>query len=124
MKTKIFLLSGALFLSLGVGQASAHTTLIASTPSKGAILKTAPSNISLKFEEPLLTLKGHIINKITLTDPKNANIALGKIVVSGASVTAQILTRVTTLGKYRVTYRVAAQDGHVVTGSFLFTLQN
>ena len=124
MRAKVFLASAALFLSLGISSASAHPTLIGSTPSKGAVLKVSPKIISLRFEEPLLTLKGHTINRVTLQDSKNLNIPLGKISVIGQSVIAQITTPLTTLGKYRVNYRVAAQDGHVVTGSYFFTLQN
>ena len=124
MKSRSILLSAALLLALGIAPASAHTTLIGSSPSKGAVLKVSPKNITLKFEEPLLTLKGHTINRITLADPKKAPIALEKMSVVGQSVLAQISSPLTLPGKYKVSYRVAAQDGHVVTGSFFFTLQN
>jgi methionine-rich copper-binding protein CopC len=124
VKTKSTLLSAALLLALGISPASAHTTLIGSNPSKGSVLNVSPKTITLKFEEPLLTLKAHTINRITLSDPKNKVIALEKLSVIGESVLAQISSPLTSPGKYKVSYRVAAQDGHVVSGSYFFTLQN
>jgi methionine-rich copper-binding protein CopC len=106
-----------------VGVAYAHTTLIASQPGKGAVVKIAPTTITLKFEDPLLTLKGHAINKVALVDPHSKKIALSSVLVTGAVVTAHIAAPLTEAGKYQVSYRVSAQDGHIVTGSYFFTLQ-
>jgi methionine-rich copper-binding protein CopC len=124
MKVRAIALCGAIFLLTSMAVASAHTTLVGSKPSKGALLKIAPTSITLKFDDPLLTLSGHLINKIALTDPSMKVVALNKTKVHGSVVEAQISTPLSKPGKYMVSYRVAAQDGHIVTGSFSFTLRN
>ena len=124
MRFKLLLASAAVLLTVGTPVASAHTTLISASPSKNSIISSAPSKILLTFEDPLLTLKGHQINKVVLTDSAKQIVPLSVIKVDGAKVIAQLATRLTKTGNYTVMYRVSAQDGHIVTGSYIFTLRN
>ena len=99
-----------LLIAVGTATASAHTVLIAST--------------TLKFADPLLTLGKRAINLVVVTDPKNTVITSGHNLVKGAVLTDPIVDANPLNGMYKVSYRVSAQDGHIVTGAFSFTLQN
>ncbi|MEJ0014251.1 MAG: copper resistance CopC family protein [Actinomycetota bacterium] len=106
----------------GAGVASAHTVLIGSNPSKSSVIKTLPAKITLKFADPLLTLGKHAINKVVVTDPKGVVVTTDKDLVKGAVLTDPISVVSPIIGIYKVSYRVSAQDGHIVTGSYTFTL--
>lgn len=108
----------------GSSSASAHTVLIASTPIKGSKVKTLPTRITLKFADPLLTLGKRAINRVLVADPKGSVITTGEDLVKGAVLTDPIVDAKPINGIYKVSYRVSAQDGHIVTGTFFFTLQN
>ncbi len=112
------------FTVIGISSASAHTVLIASNPVKSATIKTLPSKITLKFADPLLTLGKRAINRVVVTAPNGAVITTGKDLVQGAILTDPISVASPVNGRYKVSYRVSAQDGHIVTGAFTFTLQN
>ncbi|MEI8065944.1 MAG: copper resistance CopC family protein [Actinomycetes bacterium] len=99
--------------------ASAHTTLVSSSPSNGQEVTTWPTQVVLNFAEDLQTLSSQEINFVTVTN------AQGREVSGSTSVSKNVTT--TTLqpndaqGIVLVNYRVAAQDGHVVEGEFTFT---
>jgi len=118
---------GALAISLtlvGISIASAHTVLIFSNPSRGATVRVLPAKITLKFAEPLLTLGKRAINKVVVTNPENFLVSTGTTSTKGAFLTAPLMNITPVTGIYKVSYRVSAQDGHIVTGSFTFKLQN
>ena len=118
---------GLLTLSLiisGISTASAHTVLISAHPGKGSMIKVLPAKITLKFGDPLLTLGKQAINKVTVTDPDNFLVTTGVGYVKGRVLTAFLVNATPITGTYKVSYRVASQDGHIVTGSFTFKLQN
>ena len=121
---KKFLVAVSAFTLLGISSASAHTVLISSNPSKGSTVKVLPSKITLKFADPLLTLGKRAINKVVVTAPDNSVVTVGNDQVKGATLTDSLLNTQAIKGKYKVSYRVSAEDGHIVTGSFTFTLQN
>ena len=107
---------------LGIATASAHTVLIASNPTKGAAIKVLPTKITLKFADPLLTLGKRAINVVVVSDSKVRVITTGKNLVKGAILTDPLSVANPIAGIYKVSYRVSAQDGHIVTGSYTFTL--
>ena len=125
MKRKLFISAIAvLLLAVGATAASAHTVLIASSPIKNSTLSHLPTKIRLTFADPLLTLGKNPINQVVVTDPMNMVISNSANVVKGAVLTNTITDQTPVSGKYEVTYRVSAQDGHIVTGKFFFTLKN
>ena len=124
MNKKLLTFSVATLTLLGISSASAHTVLISSNPSKGAIVKSLPAKITLKFADPLLTLGKKVINRVTVIDPSNATITSGDDLTRGAVLTDSLKSVAPKAGVYKVSYRVSAQDGHIVTGAFTFTLQN
>ncbi len=120
-KMTVILMAGciSIFSSNFSGVASAHTTLVSSTPSNGQEVTTWPSEVVLNFAEDLQTLSSQEINFVTVTN------AQGKQVSGSTSVSKNVTT--TTLlandvqGIVLVNYRVAAQDGHIVEGELTFT---
>jgi methionine-rich copper-binding protein CopC len=124
MKKSIIASLTVVLIATGTATASAHTVLIASTPVKGSKVKALPSKITLKFADPLLTLGKRAINFVVVTDPMNSVVTTGQNVVKGAVLTDPIIDSRPMSGIYKVSYRVSAQDGHIVTGAFSFTLQN
>ena len=122
MKTRsIFLALTALVLGLlSPSLAQAHTVLVGSDPAAGATIAELPEEITLTFANPLLTLGKAAINRVVVTDPMGATITSKDNVVHGAVLTNVLSPSMVMSGKYSVTFRVAAQDGHVLNGSFLF----
>jgi len=122
-KFAVALLSSLLGLT-GVSAASAHTVLVASSPAKNAVVSTLPSKISLTFADPLLTLGKHPINQVVVTDSMKMVVSNNADVVKGAVLTNTLTASSAMAGTYLVSYRVSAQDGHIVTGHFTFTVKN
>ncbi|MCO5989413.1 copper resistance protein CopC [Actinoallomurus spadix] len=94
--------------------ASAHTTLVAAKPAKGAKV-ASPAQIKLTFAEAVR------FPGIVLLDAKGGHHEAGKAHASGATVTAQV-AGVLPPGVYRVGWRVVSGDGHPVTGDYRFTV--
>jgi methionine-rich copper-binding protein CopC len=116
----IFISLTALFSFSLSSTASAHTVLIASSPGIDQKLKALPNKITLTFADPLLQLEGKSINQVTVTDPMNMNDVRGKSTVHGAILSAELGASMKMDGLYKVDFRVVAQDGHVVTGTYNF----
>ncbi|WP_246157624.1 copper resistance CopC family protein [Catellatospora sichuanensis] len=102
-------------LLLGATPAWAHNALVEASPKKDAKLTAAPPAVKLTF---LATLKSDG-TKLTVTGP-DAAAAAGPVTVSGKTVSAPFTG--TAGGAYTVAYEVLSKDGHVVKGSYRFTL--
>lgn len=111
------LLVAAAILTLGVTLATAHAVLVRSSPAAGSVLKRAPKEIRLSFNENI--------------EPRFSSITLnrddgGK--VETASVTADPRKRTDLVlplselqpGKYQVQWQVTSTDTHRINGSFAF----
>ena len=102
---------------VGAPAASAHATLLFSTPAAGSSLASSPRTLTLTFDEPV-TLPGQAVR---LASSGGSPISIGAVSLSqnGDVVTASISSSLPT-GIYVVTWQVVAQDGDAVTGSFRF----
>jgi methionine-rich copper-binding protein CopC len=93
----------------------AHTHLVRSTPADGADLTAPPPEAVLVFAEPVTVATAKIESsdgtKSALTTPAGAN--------------AEIHLKLPMLaaGRYRVSWRAASADGHVMTGQLTFTVE-
>ena len=115
----------AVLALLGVtAPAYAHTTLFTSEPSADSIVTIFPNEISLTFNEPLLTLEGGKGNALSLSAPNGSEIALEKPTIEGGKVSALIPQIPTEPGRYRISYRVVSGDGHPVAGEISFAFQS
>ena len=103
--------------------ASAHTVLVGSNPVAGSVLKELPDSILLTFASPLLSLPGKSVNTITVIDPMNMQIASAPNLL-GNSLRATLNEGMKKNGDFHVRYRVVAQDGHVLNGSYSFKVSS
>ena len=97
--------------------ASAHTTLVDSSPAADARLLEAPRKVVLTFNEPI----GQTFAVIRVAGSDERQLDDGRTTVSGTTVTTAI-NKAATPGRYTVSYRVVSVDGHAVTGQYAFTV--
>lgn len=115
-RTALILLFGCAAL-LGVAvPAQAHNTLIGSDPEDGSSVATAPSRITLTFDQPVR--KGFA--QVTVTGPEDFT-RTGKVTVDDEEVIAEV-GELGPAGRYTVGYRVVSNDGHPISGKITFTL--
>jgi copper transport protein len=97
----------------------AHAKLVRSDPSADAVLTAQPSRISLWFSErpePKFTV-------VQLLDSAGAAIVLGQPVLDAKAMEISLdVPPNLRSGKYTVSWRTAAADGHASNGKFAFTL--
>lgn len=106
----------ALILALGLAvPAHAHASLLGTDPAEGAVLANPPTQLTLRFDEP-----------ISLPDK-----AIQLFDASGAAVPANAAASDTTVtvtvpdelsGSYLLAWRVISADGHPVAGSLSFAV--
>jgi methionine-rich copper-binding protein CopC len=96
----------------------AHTKLEKSDPADGATVTTSPKWVQLFFsEKPDLK-----VSKVEVTGPS------GKVELGAAHSMADkdlmaVIDRPLDNGKYTVAWQTAGKDGHVLKGSFSFTVR-
>ncbi|MCM1965493.1 copper resistance CopC/CopD family protein [Streptomyces sp. G1] len=101
--------------------ASAHAALTASDPSDGAVVATAPAQITLSFSEGV-AMNG---DSIRVLDPQGKRVDTGELrdLCSGS-----IIRYGTTLrpgqpdGTYTVAWQAISADSHPVSGAFTFSI--
>lgn len=101
--------------------AQAHTWMTDSNPKKNSKVEVVPEKIWIEFAEDLLVLEGQKINQIVVTDSSGAEVDKKDSVVGGARVTVSVKDTIQD-GLIKISYRIAAGDGHVLSDSFTFTL--
>ena len=101
--------------------AQAHTELVSANPAADSTLTDFPAEVSLTFNEKLLIVGNENPNKVEVFDET------GKLLSGASVVTGEVLSAPAGIngnGVYMVKYHVAAQDGHVVEGSYSFTVES
>jgi copper resistance protein C len=101
----------------GTAVAWAHAVRVAADPSPDAALTTAPPRVSATFNEQLQT----DFAAMTVVGPDGNLWSDGAPQVQGAVVSVGVRPLGPT-GTYTVNYRVTSADGHVVSGSWTFTM--
>ena len=96
--------------------ASAHASLVKSTPSAGQILDTSPLSVTLTFDDDLIEIDGQDVNQISVYKDVDTKVDLGDSSANGASVSVSLKSEI--VGNFRVIYRVLSNDGHPVSGEF------
>jgi methionine-rich copper-binding protein CopC len=122
MKSRIYIALALLVGLVVAPAASAHTVLIGSNPSAGATVSELPESIILKFANPLLTLGNSPVNRVQVVDPMGMTISSQDNVVKGSVLSNVLQPAMVMSGSYKVIFRVAAQDGHILNGSFSFNV--
>ncbi|WP_243742274.1 copper resistance CopC family protein [Actinorugispora endophytica] len=105
---------------LGVGlapAAQAHNTLISSSPEDGATLDAVPDEVVLTFNADV----NDGGNGIVVTGPDGADHAEGEVELDGPEASIAIAP-LTEAGEYTIDYRIVSADGHPLSDTLTFTL--
>ena len=101
----------------GTPAAWAHAVRVAADPSPDATVNTGPARVTATFNEQLQTT----FAAMTVVGPDGNLWSDGSPQVQGATVSVAVRP-LGPAGSYTVNYRVTSADGHVVSGSWSFTL--
>ena len=104
-----------LVLVAGTGVASAHASLVSTTPADGQSVPTAPQIVSATFTESISADVGGL----TVRNTDGDRVDEGNSSVSANTLQVTVPTDLPD-GTYIATYRVLSADGHPVSGSWLF----
>ncbi len=115
---RLLLLVISLFL---IAPASAHTSLVSSSPESGAVLSEVPAEVRLKFNESLLLVDSKNPNRIEVVNGIG-QVVSGMTVVEGPEIFTALDLSLEPSGEYSVKYRVVSADGHPVEGEYQFTV--
>ncbi len=121
-RTRLRLLLGvALALGLVFGSASmagAHAVVLSLSPEPEAVLKTSPSEVALAFNEPVSATA----TAVRVFGPDGSQISGVRAVVEDTVLSAA-LPELDETGSYTVAWKVLSDDGHVISGAYLFHLR-
>lgn len=108
-----------LWLAIPAGTASAHATLLGTSPAAGYAVPTPPTELTLDFDEPI----GIGAAPLSLANTTGATEQLDRAALSlgGRRLSASVPGRLP-LGGYRVSWQVTASDGDVISGVFTFAV--
>jgi methionine-rich copper-binding protein CopC len=122
MRKFSLLLAISLFSILGHANAYSHSSVVKTTPQYKSTLRALPDEISIRFSEEPLVIPGEVINSITVINPKGEVISDSFTRVSEKSLIVRISEGESEKGSYKVRYRMASGDGHVISGNYEFYL--
>ncbi|MFC8831695.1 copper resistance CopC/CopD family protein [Streptomyces griseoincarnatus] len=112
----ILAVAGALLA--GAAPVSAHAALTGSDPAQGAVVDTAPSQVSLTFSEPIAVGD----DSVRVLDPKGERVDKGDPAnPSGTTYSVRLVSGLPD-GTYTVAYQVVSADSHPVAGAFTFSV--
>jgi methionine-rich copper-binding protein CopC len=99
--------------------ASAHASLVGSSPAAGARLTTAPEQVKLTFNENVRTPSTIIVKG------PSGRVSTGsvRVVDNTVSIDVTIKPAPAYVGRYVLAYRVVSADGHPVTAEIPFDYQ-
>ncbi|MFE5892401.1 copper resistance CopC/CopD family protein [Streptomyces sp. NPDC056462] len=109
-----------LFLLGGTAPASAHAALSATDPEDGAVLKSAPRDLTLSFTESV----GLLDDSFRVLDPEGRRLRTGEPEhgSDGGDTARVTLPGKLAEGTYTVAWRVVSADSHPVSGAFTFSV--
>jgi len=98
----------------------AHATMEESTPAANSKLQQSPPVIELKFNEPVESGVG----SIEVLDSQSRKATSAKPELSSNGTVLKLKLPELEEGVYTVVYRILSEDGHPVSGSYVFVLGN
>ena len=119
MKKVRVILSLFLLLSLNTSTAFAHTELLSSDPASGSLVESWPTEISLTFNEDLMTVGDEKSNFLVVNNAVGDQISADDEVLTGSQIKVSLDPNTIT-GPVLVYYRVVSADGHPVEGEYTF----
>ncbi len=109
----------ALTVAGGAGRAAAHASVVTSSPAAGAHLGTAPTTVSVVFDQPVRPDGGGLV----VLDSSGTKVGIGAGHPSPDTLTASLPANLPD-GAYVANYTVTSADGHVVSGGVVFLVGN
>ncbi len=113
---RTFAVLGIVVLAATPAQAN---TLVSTSPTSGATVKSAPSAITITTELPLLDAA----NEIVVTDPSGARVDDGTLTIVNNEIVAG-LKALKIPGLYKVTYSLLAENDVPLNGSYTFSFSS
>jgi copper resistance protein C len=107
----------ALLVVTSAAAALAHAKMTASKPEDGSAVAAGLSEIELSFSHPLRLSMVHV------RDGNKRDIPLKSELPPSFAQVAKIRVDALTPGSYEVTWTAVAEDGHVMKGSFAFSVK-
>lgn len=101
--------------------ASAHDTIVSSTPAADSQLTAAPTEVVLTFSNTLLSLDENSGTAMTVIDESGEDWVAGPPAVAADTVTVPLAEGMPG-GAYTVTWQVVSSDGHPTSGEYGFSL--
>ena len=115
----IFITAACAVLVLSGATAFAHPRVVSATPAVGGTVKTAPSEVTIRFNEKLEPA----FSSVTIRDSAGKQVDKGNPQVDKAD---HKIIRVSlpplAPGAYKVEWRAVAADTHKVEGDFTFRI--
>ncbi|MEV1020125.1 copper resistance protein CopC [Streptomyces sp. NPDC050264] len=105
-------------LLAGAAPASAHAALTGSDPKQGAVVETAPRQVSLTFSEDVAMSS----DSVRVLDPAGKRVDSGKVGHPGGTTYTVKLHAGLPDGTFTVAYQVVSADSHPVSGAFTFSI--
>lgn len=118
-KFKFVLVSLLLINFILPAPASAHSELESASPASNELVTSWPAEVTLSFNEPLLTTQSQQANALSVTDSTGTQIDLQDSAVTGNAIRVSLPGEAEP-GSYFVNYRVVSADGHVIEDSYEF----
>lgn len=112
--TGLLLATGSMLLA--APPASAHATLLSTSPKHDALVAEAPPAVTLTFDEPVRAWK----TSVTVFDPAGQRLDVDAKALNSEVVA--ILPTITSRGSFTVNWRVISADDHPVSGGFTFSV--
>lgn len=110
----ILLTMAALLVASAIA-AQAHDELTGASPADRSSTAVVPARVTLTFSQPVLAVGTAVV----VTGPAG-QVQRGPTVLDGATVTERLRAG-SPAGRYTITWRATAADGHVVSGRLSFT---
>ena len=111
-------MAGGLTLDVLTAQpASAHATLVATTPGDGERLESPPAEVTLEFSEGVSVDAGYV----RVLGPGGERVDAGAPVEDGGVITAPLRSGLPD-ASYTVSYRVVSEDAHPISGAYAFVV--
>ncbi|MEY3935294.1 MAG: hypothetical protein RI901_724 [Actinomycetota bacterium] len=107
-------------LALAVPTAVSHTSFVSSNPAAGSVVMQWPDQISIEFDEDLISIGEEKANFIVVNNSVGDQVSNDDENIDSNIVTVSLSPNQVE-GPVLVFYRVVSADGHPVEGEFTFT---
>lgn len=107
-------------LALAVPSAVSHTSFVSSNPAAGSVVVQWPDQISIEFDQDLISIGGEKANFIVVNNSVGDQVSNNDENIDSNIVTVSLSPNKVE-GPVLVFYRVVSTDGHPVEGEFTFT---